>query len=64
MRTAVWITPPQPRFYRCPGCGQEVFEEVYVNQSGTILGCDRCLRARAVEEHLAGQVPGRRTRWI
>lgn len=51
----VWITPPTPRFYRCPACGAEVFEQVMVDRGGCVRGCDRCLRLRPVEEVLPGE---------
>lgn len=49
------LSPPAPRRYRCPQCCQEVWEQVYVDRTGQVFGCDRCLQARAVEEVLPGR---------
>ena len=39
---------PSPHYY-CPVCGEEVFETVFADNDGTILGCENC--AHIVEPH-------------
>lgn len=34
--------------YYCPVCGEEVYADVYVNDEGTILGCENCVTVKDV----------------
>ena len=32
--------------YYCPVCGKEVYETVFVDKSGDVVGCEHCLLAK------------------
>lgn len=49
------FTPPAPRIYTCPRCCREIFERVYIDRTGVVQGCDRCLQEKAAEEVLPGR---------
>lgn len=36
--------------YYCPECGEAVEHYVYVNNDGTIIGCDNCINKKDVWE--------------
>lgn len=38
-----------PRYY-CPICGEEVWEAVFVDNGGAILGCDHCAEIKEPQE--------------
>lgn len=40
------------RSYYCPVCGREVYETVYVSNSGEVLGCDNCAQIKEPWEML------------
>ena len=40
---------PNPRYY-CPICGEEIWESVFVDNSGAILGCDHCVEIKEPQE--------------
>ena len=39
---------PSPHYY-CPVCGEEVYETVFVDNDGTVIGCENC--AHIAEPH-------------
>lgn len=41
--------------YYCPECGEAVERYVYVNNDGTIIGCDNCIERRYVEDVMDGE---------
>jgi uncharacterized OB-fold protein len=45
---------PSPRYY-CPICGEEVYEVVYVNNEGEILGCENCAQIKEPFEVLENE---------
>lgn len=43
----------QPDFhYFCPICGAEVYETVYVNNTGEVIGCENCAEIKEPHEVL------------
>ena len=32
--------------YYCPVCGEQVFETVYVDANGDVIGCENCVSAK------------------
>ena len=38
--------------YFCPICGEKVFETVYVDNSGDVIGCENCVSMKEPEEVL------------
>ena len=42
---------PSPRYY-CPICGKEVYETVFVENSGEIIGCENCAHIKEPHEVL------------
>ena len=42
---------PDPHYY-CPVCGEEALESVFVDNSGTVLGCDNCAQIKEPYEVL------------
>lgn len=38
--------------YYCPVCGEAVFEVVYVDDLGTVLGCENCAQIKEPWEML------------
>lgn len=36
---------PDPHYY-CPICGEEVFETVFVDNDGEIIGCENCAKTK------------------
>ena len=43
--------PPEPHYY-CPICGEEVYETVFVNNDGEIIGCENCAEIKEPYEVL------------
>ena len=46
--------PPDKRYY-CPICGEEVYETVFVDNSGDILGCENCAQIKEPHEVLGDE---------
>ena len=42
---------PEPHYY-CPVCGEEALEAVFVDNGGTVLGCDNCAQIKEPYEVL------------
>ena len=42
---------PSPHYY-CPVCGEEVYETVFVNNDGEIIGCENCAEIKEPHEVL------------
>ena len=38
--------------YYCPICGEEVYETVFVDNSGNVLGCENCAQIKEPHEVL------------
>ena len=43
------------KIYYCPICGEEVYESVFVDNSGNILGCDNCIQIKEPHEVLGDE---------
>lgn len=46
------IEPPEPEYYECPVCGDEIpyGTMLYFNRMGDCVGCEGCLGTRFVED--------------
>lgn len=42
--------------YYCPICGEEVFETVFVDNSGTVIGCENCAQVKEPWEVIKSEV--------
>jgi hypothetical protein len=42
---------PDPRYY-CPVCRKEVYETVFVNDNGDVIGCENCAEIKEPHEVL------------
>ena len=42
---------PTPHYY-CPICGDEVYETVFVDNSGNVIGCENCAEIKEPHEVL------------
>ena len=42
---------PSPHYY-CPVCGKEVYETVFVDNSGDVIGCENCAQIKEPYEVL------------
>ena len=42
---------PSPSYY-CPICGKEVYEAVFLDNSGSVIGCDNCVEIKDPHEVL------------
>ncbi len=40
---------PLPHYY-CPICGEEVYESIYVNNEGEVIGCENCAQIKEPNE--------------
>ena len=38
--------------YYCPICGEEVFETLFVNTNGEVIGCENCAESKELYEVL------------
>jgi formylmethanofuran dehydrogenase subunit E len=45
---------PTPHYY-CPVCGEEVYETVFVDNDGEILGCEHCAEIKEPHEVLESE---------
>jgi predicted RNA-binding Zn-ribbon protein involved in translation (DUF1610 family) len=36
---------PEVHYY-CPICGEEIYETVFVNNDGEIIGCENCVETK------------------
>lgn len=45
---------PEPHYY-CPICGKEVYETVFVDNSGEVIGCENCAEAKEPYEVLENE---------
>lgn len=45
---------PTPHYY-CPVCGEEVYETVFVDNDGEILGCEHCAETKEPHEVLESE---------
>ena len=43
---------PTPHY--CPVCGEEVYETVFVNNDGDVIGCENCAEIKEPHEILVG----------
>ena len=41
--------------YYCPICGEEVYESVFVDNGGNVLGCDNCAQIKDPHEVLQNE---------
>ena len=41
--------------YYCPVCGDEVYETVFVDNSGYVLGCENCAQIKEPHEVLGDE---------
>ena len=41
--------------YYCPLCHREVFETVFVNSNGDVIGCEHCAEIKEPHEVLDGE---------
>lgn len=46
---------PDPRYF-CPVCGEEVYEAVFVANSGEVLGCDNCAQIKEPYEVIEDEI--------
>ena len=42
---------PNPHYY-CPVCGKEVYDTVFVDNSGDVIGCENCAQIKEPYEVL------------
>lgn len=42
---------PDPHYF-CPLCGEEVYETVFVNNDGDVIGCENCAEIKEPYEVL------------
>ena len=42
---------PEQHYY-CPVCGEEVYETVFVNNNGDVIGCENCAEIKEPHEVL------------
>lgn len=42
---------PTPHYY-CPVCGEEVYEIVYADKNGEVIGCEHCVETYEPQEVL------------
>lgn len=47
--------PPEPRYY-CPICDEEVYETVFVNNDGEVIGCENCAEIKEPYEVLENEI--------
>ena len=40
------------KHYYCPICGEEVYETVFVDNDGTVIGCENCAEIKEPHEVL------------
>ena len=40
------------RCFYCPVCGEEVYETVFVDKSGDVIGCENCAEIKEPHEVL------------
>jgi uncharacterized OB-fold protein len=45
---------PYPHYY-CPLCGEEVYETVFVNNDGDVIGCENCAEIKEPHEVLTDE---------
>lgn len=45
---------PTPRYY-CPICNEEVYETVFVNDDGEVIGCENCAEIKEPHEVLKNE---------
>ena len=45
---------PEPRYY-CPVCGEEVYETVFVDNDGEVIGCENCTQIKEPHEVLENE---------
>lgn len=45
---------PTPHYY-CPICNEEVYETVFVNNDGEIIGCENCAEIKEPHEVLKNE---------
>lgn len=45
---------PETHYY-CPVCGEEVFESVFVDYSGEVIGCENCAEIKEPHEVLKNE---------
>ena len=45
---------PSPCFY-CPVCGKEVYETVFVDNGGDVIGCENCAEIKEPHEVLTNE---------
>ena len=45
---------PSPHYY-CPICGNEVYETVFVDNSGDVIGCENCAEIKEPHEVLSNE---------
>lgn len=45
----------EPHYY-CPVCGEEVYETVFVDNDGEVIGCENCAQIKEPHEVLKDEV--------
>lgn len=45
---------PDPHYY-CPICGEEVYETVFVDNGGDVIGCENCVETKEPYEVLENE---------
>jgi hypothetical protein len=45
---------PEVHYY-CPVCGEEVYETVFVNNDGEVIGCENCAEIKEPHELSRGE---------
>ena len=45
---------PDPHYY-CPICGKEVYETVFVDNYGDVIGCENCVETKEPYEVLENE---------
>ena len=46
---------PETHYY-CPICGEEVFETVFVDNDGDVIGCENCAEIKEPHEVLKDEI--------
>ena len=47
--------PPETHYY-CPICDEEVYENVFVNIDGEVIGCENCVETKEPYEVLEYEI--------
>lgn len=45
---------PEPKYY-CPVCGDRVYESVFVDDGGDVIGCENCVKEKEPHEVLKNE---------